>query len=43
MGLYLNPKNRGFQVSSQSDIYVDKTDLIRYTNYAITQRDKYFA
>lgn len=41
MGLYLNPKNRGFQVSSQSDIYVDKTELIRYTNYAITQRDKY--
>lgn len=41
MGLYLNPKNRGFQVSTQSEIYVDKTELIRYTNYAITQRDKY--
>ena len=32
MGIYLNPKNKLFAVSISSDIYVDKTELIAYTN-----------
>ena len=32
MGIYLNPKNQLFAVSISSDIYVDKTELIAYTN-----------
>ena len=32
MGTYLNPDNSKFQESINSDIYVDKTGLIRYTN-----------
>lgn len=32
MGIYLNPGNDMFQTAINSDIYVDKTDLIRVTN-----------
>lgn len=32
MGNYLNPDNSKFQEALNSDIYVDKTGLIRYTN-----------
>ncbi len=32
MGIYLNPGNDAFLEASQSEIYVDKTDLIAYTN-----------
>lgn len=32
MGIYLNPKNKLFAVSISSDIYIDKTELIAYTN-----------
>ena len=32
MGNYLNPDNSRFQRALNSDIYVDKTGLIRYTN-----------
>lgn len=32
MGFYLNPGNDGFQRAVQSEIYVDKTGLIAYTN-----------
>lgn len=32
MGNYLNPDNSKFQEAINSDIYVDKTGLIRYTN-----------
>ncbi|MEI3339870.1 MAG: AAA family ATPase [Eubacterium sp.] len=35
MGVYLNPGNEGFQIALNSEIYVDKTGLIRYTNSAI--------
>ena len=32
MGIYLNPGNQKFQRAVNSDIYVDKTGLIQYTN-----------
>lgn len=32
MGIYLNPGNEKFQKALNSEIYVDKTELIRYTN-----------
>ena len=36
MGNYLNPDNSKFQEALNSDIYVDKTGLIRYTNSVLT-------
>lgn len=35
MGIYLNPGNEQFTVSVNSEIYVDKTELIKYTNSRI--------
>ena len=35
MGIYLNPDNIDFQKSLNSEIYVDKTELIKYTNKVI--------
>lgn len=32
MGVYLNPKNKGFTDAARSEIYVDKTGLIAYAN-----------
>ena len=32
MGSYLNPGTKGFRESLNSEIYVDKTDLIEKTN-----------
>ena len=32
MGIYLNPGNKGFQRAVRSEIYVDKTGLIAFTN-----------
>ena len=32
MGIYLNPGNKGFRESICSEIYVDKTGMIEYTN-----------
>lgn len=32
MGIYLNPENVDFQKSLNSEIYIDKTELIAYTN-----------
>ena len=32
MGIYLNPGNDAFLEAIQSEIYVDKTGLIAYTN-----------
>lgn len=32
MGIYLNPGNNKFKRAVNSDIYVDKTELIKYTN-----------
>ncbi len=35
MGIFVNPNNSGFQVALNSEIYVDKTDLLSYTNKVI--------
>ena len=32
MGRFLNPGNDAFQVALNSEIYIDKTDLLKYTN-----------
>lgn len=32
MGTFVNPDNSAFQVALNSEIYVDKTDLLEYTN-----------
>lgn len=32
MGIFVNPDNRAFQVALNSEIYVDKTELLAYTN-----------
>mgnify|MGYP000084385228 FL=1 len=32
MGVYLNPGNDKFYKAINSEIYVDKTELIQYTN-----------
>ena len=41
MGIYLNPKNKNFLKSIHSEIYVDKTELISYTNRCLNTRDAY--
>ena len=35
IGIYLNPGNEQFEVSVNSELYVDKTELIKYTNSRI--------
>ena len=32
MGKFVNPDNNAFQVALNSEIYVDKTGLLEYTN-----------
>ncbi len=41
MGIYLNPKNAGFREAVRSEIYVDKTGLIEYTNKYMNTEQKY--
>lgn len=41
MGVYLNPGNKGFWESIRSKIYVDKTNLIAYTNEIVNTEEKY--
>ncbi len=41
VGIYFNPKNKGFQETVHSEIYVDKTGLIAYTNKWLNTKDKY--
>ncbi len=41
MGIYLNPDNEGFWESVRSEIYVDKTGLIAYTNKCLNTEQKY--
>ena len=40
MGVYLNPGNEKFAKAVQSEIYVDKTGLIEYTNQVINTVQK---
>ena len=41
MGIYLNPRNDGFRVSVNSEIYVDKTGLIAYSNTMLDTEQRY--
>ena len=41
MGIYLNPGNELFRTSVSSDIYVDKTELIKHTNKLMGTRQRY--
>jgi len=41
MGIYLNPNNEGFWEAVRSKIYVDKTELITYTNDIINTEQKF--
>lgn len=41
MGVYLNPGNKSFQDSLNSKIYVDKTDLLSFTNAVLNTEQKY--
>lgn len=41
MGIYLNPRNDGFAEAIHSEIYVDKTGLIAYTNKYLNTEQKY--
>ena len=41
MGIYLNPRNAGFADAVRSEIYVDKTGLIKYTNRYLCTEQKF--
>lgn len=41
MGIYLNPDNDGFWRAVRSEIYVDKTGLIKYTNKHLNTEQEY--
>ena len=41
MGVYLNPGNELFYTAINSEIYVDKSNLIRYTNRVVQTLQKY--
>ena len=41
MGIYLNPGNAAFQEMRNSDIYVDKSEMISILNRKIKTKDKY--
>lgn len=41
MGIYLNPSNEMFAESLRSEIYVDKSGLIEYTNNALGTEQKF--
>ncbi len=41
MGYYLNPNNKGFRESVNTEIYVDKTGLITLTNKYLNTKQKF--
>lgn len=41
MGIYLNPRKRAFQKALKSQIYVDKSELIAYTNKVLDSEQQY--
>lgn len=41
MGIYLNPGNKNFWKAIRSEIYVDKTELIGYTNRYLNTREQF--
>ena len=41
MGIFVNPDNSAFQVALNSEIYIDKTGLLTYTNKAMNTLQGY--
>ncbi len=41
MGTYLNPGKRNFQISVNSDIYIDKSDMIMYLNSVVNTQQRF--
>lgn len=41
MGIYLNPGNEAFRISVSSEIYVDKTEMISFTNKRLGQEKRF--
>lgn len=41
MGIYLNPGNDNFQIACNSEIYVDKTEMIKHTNRMICTQQRF--
>ena len=41
MGMFVNPNNSAFQVALNSKIYVDKTELIEYTNSVLDTKQAF--
>ena len=41
MGILLNPNNNDFQRAINSEIYIDKSELIKYTNNVIYTEQQY--
>lgn len=41
MGIYLNPGIDGFEITVNSDIYVDKTEMITYLNSVLKTEKRY--
>lgn len=41
MGTYLNPGNDRFEITVNSDIYVDKTEMIAYLNSIVSTEQRY--
>jgi len=39
MGIFVNPNNSAFQVALNSEIYVDKTRLLSYTNKVLGTKE----
>lgn len=40
MGIFVNPDNSAFQVALNSEIYIDKTELLSYTNRVINTKER---
>ena len=40
MGRFVNPDNSAFQVALNSEIYMDKTGLLEYTNSVLDTKQK---
>jgi hypothetical protein len=41
MGIFLNPDSSKFEKAVNSDIYIDKTGLLTYTNSVLHTMQKY--
>ena len=43
MGVYLNPGYRAFQMARNSEIFVDKTEMIQFTNSVISTNQRFLS